>query len=162
MKLNGCFNVEIMHCPSAFVTRTLLNTTRPKIAPIAGVGERNHLANQDCCFKSKQAPFHSYMFEIILVDPPRAGLDDITRKAVAKYPYILYISCSPTALHRDLLQVITRVFCLCVSVRTGMQLLICSMGDLFVALRYPRFGPDGNIRPLPVYYQPFGEWCVSA
>ena len=105
MALNGCTNVEIMHCPSAFVTRTLLNTKRPKVAPIAGEDDRNHLADMDCCFKSKQAPFRSYMFEIILVDPPRAGLDDITRKAVAKYPYILYISCSPTALHRDLLQV---------------------------------------------------------
>lgn len=105
MKLNDCSNVEIMHCPSAFVTRTLLNTKRPKITHIAGNDHLNHLVDQDCCFTSKQAPYHSYIFEIILVDPPRAGLDDITRKAVAKYPYILYISCSPTALHRDLLQV---------------------------------------------------------
>lgn len=43
-----------------------------------------------------------YVFDAILVDPPRAGLDDLTREMVAQYPYILYISCNPETLARDL------------------------------------------------------------
>ena len=37
-------------------------------------------------------------FNIILVDPPRSGLDPITLDAVCKVPIILYISCNPSAL----------------------------------------------------------------
>lgn len=44
-------------------------------------------------------------FDIILVDPPRAGLDKDTRRMVAQYAYIVYISCSPKSLQRDLLEV---------------------------------------------------------
>jgi len=39
---------------------------------------------------------------VILVDPPRAGLDDETREYVAKFDQILYISCNPLALKQDL------------------------------------------------------------
>ena len=44
----------------------------------------------------------SYNFQIVLVDPPRCGLDDITRELIGKYDYIIYISCSPESLQRDL------------------------------------------------------------
>ena len=43
-----------------------------------------------------------YAFRAILVDPPRAGLDDPTRRHVKRYKDILYISCAPAALRRDL------------------------------------------------------------
>ena len=38
----------------------------------------------------------------IFVDPPRAGLDDITRKLCSKFNQIIYISCNPKTLKRDL------------------------------------------------------------
>jgi len=38
----------------------------------------------------------------IFVDPPRAGLDDTTRKLVKDFDQIIYISCNPETLHRDL------------------------------------------------------------
>ena len=41
-------------------------------------------------------------FDSVLVDPPRSGLDASTRRAVATYTHILYISCGPDALKRDL------------------------------------------------------------
>ena len=42
-------------------------------------------------------------FETILVDPPRSGLDDKTRKLVASFDTILYISCEPLgSLKRDM------------------------------------------------------------
>eukprot|EP00040_Diaphanoeca_grandis_P026412 m.147871 g.147871 ORF g.147871 m.147871 type:complete len:519 (-) comp30566_c0_seq1:23-1579(-) len=43
-----------------------------------------------------------YNFKVVLVDPPRAGLDDATRNHLRRYKHILYISCGPEALRRDL------------------------------------------------------------
>ncbi len=44
----------------------------------------------------------SYDIACVLVDPPRAGLDDGTRELVARFDRIIYISCNPHTLHRDL------------------------------------------------------------
>ena len=44
---------------------------------------------------------NQYQFETFLVDPPRAGLDEATR-ALASTTRVLYISCSPETLARDL------------------------------------------------------------
>lgn len=43
-----------------------------------------------------------YQCNTILVDPPRSGLDDETVKMVQNYDNILYISCSPDTLSRNL------------------------------------------------------------
>lgn len=43
-----------------------------------------------------------YHFSTILVDPPRAGLDDLTRQMAAEFEQIVYISCNPETLQRDL------------------------------------------------------------
>lgn len=48
----------------------------------------------------------NYQFNTIFVDPPRSGLDDLTRKMVASYDHILYISCNPETLARDLVQLL--------------------------------------------------------
>jgi tRNA (uracil-5-)-methyltransferase len=48
-----------------------------------------------------------YDFSTIFVDPPRAGLDDLTRKMVCDYDRIIYISCNPETLARDL-EVLTK------------------------------------------------------
>ena len=44
----------------------------------------------------------SYSFSTVLVDPPRAGLDEGTLGLVQNYPVIVYISCNPETLVRDL------------------------------------------------------------
>ncbi|RKF13111.1 tRNA (uridine(54)-C5)-methyltransferase TrmA [Alginatibacterium sediminis] len=44
----------------------------------------------------------SYECDTILVDPPRAGLDSQTCSMVSNYQAIVYISCNPDTLHRDL------------------------------------------------------------
>lgn len=46
-------------------------------------------------------------FTTVLVDPPRAGLDEETVTQVVEYDHILYISCNPDTLHANL-QRITR------------------------------------------------------
>ena len=43
-------------------------------------------------------------FTTIFVDPPRAGLDDTTRNLTKDFHQILYISCNPETLYRDLEQ----------------------------------------------------------
>ena len=43
-----------------------------------------------------------YDFSTLLVDPPRAGLDDATREQARAFERIVYISCNPDTLLRDL------------------------------------------------------------
>lgn len=50
----------------------------------------------------KDIDLASYRCETIFVDPPRSGLDDATVKLVQGYPGILYISCNPESLCRNL------------------------------------------------------------
>lgn len=50
----------------------------------------------------KEIDLNSYDFKTIFVDPPRSGLDDLTRTMVAEFDNILYISCNPETLAFDL------------------------------------------------------------
>ncbi|WP_456383429.1 tRNA (uridine(54)-C5)-methyltransferase TrmA [Hydrogenimonas sp.] len=50
----------------------------------------------------KDVDLSSYDIGTVLVDPPRAGLDEGTRRLIAKFDTILYISCNPETLTRDL------------------------------------------------------------
>ena len=38
----------------------------------------------------------------MLVDPPRAGLDDTAVQQISAYEHIVYISCNPETLHANL------------------------------------------------------------
>jgi tRNA (uracil-5-)-methyltransferase len=53
-------------------------------------------------FRLKDINLDSFDFKAIVVDPPRAGLDDAARKFCTKWDTIIYISCSPQTLRRDL------------------------------------------------------------
>ncbi len=50
----------------------------------------------------KGIDLQSYNCQTILVDPPRAGMDELTCKLVSQYDNIIYISCNPDTLERDL------------------------------------------------------------
>ena len=50
----------------------------------------------------KDINLKNYDFDSIFVDPPRAGLDDTTRALVKNFDQIIYVSCNPETLHRDL------------------------------------------------------------
>lgn len=43
-----------------------------------------------------------YQFSTVLVDPPRAGLDDGTLKLISQFDQIIYISCNPNSLADNL------------------------------------------------------------
>jgi tRNA (uracil-5-)-methyltransferase len=50
----------------------------------------------------KNIDLKSYDFDTIFMDPPRIGLDDTTRALAKNFTNIIYISCNPQTLHRDL------------------------------------------------------------
>jgi len=49
-----------------------------------------------------------YDFRCVLVDPPRAGLDEATRELISTFENIIYISCNPETLARDLKELTRR------------------------------------------------------
>ena len=46
----------------------------------------------------------SYQLNTLFVDPPRSGLDEQTCEMAKNFQQLLYISCNPETLHRDLLE----------------------------------------------------------
>lgn len=56
-------------------------------------------------FRMKEVDLTGYHFKTIFVDPPRAGLDDITRRMVLDFERIIYISCHPETLAFDLIEI---------------------------------------------------------
>jgi tRNA (uracil-5-)-methyltransferase len=50
----------------------------------------------------KDINLKEFNFSCVLVDPPRAGLDSDTIDLISKIEYIIYISCNPQTLARDL------------------------------------------------------------
>ena len=50
----------------------------------------------------KDINLDDYEFDTIFMDPPRSGLDDTTRALAKDFSNIIYISCNPETLHRDL------------------------------------------------------------
>ncbi len=49
----------------------------------------------------------AYKFNAIFVDPPRSGMDELSTAFSARFKHIVYISCNPETLKRDL-QVLTQ------------------------------------------------------
>ncbi len=60
------------------------------------------LAGQREFFRMKEVELGDYDFQTIFVDPPRSGLDDLTRRMVTEFDRIIYISCNPETLAHDL------------------------------------------------------------
>ncbi|MBC8237033.1 MAG: tRNA (uridine(54)-C5)-methyltransferase TrmA [Helicobacteraceae bacterium] len=52
--------------------------------------------------RMKEIDIGSYDISTIFVDPPRSGMDEESCKFSARYEHILYISCNPETLVRDL------------------------------------------------------------
>ncbi len=50
----------------------------------------------------KEVDLGAYAFSTVLVDPPRAGLDRATTRLISDIEHIIYISCNPETLARDL------------------------------------------------------------
>ena len=90
LALNSISNVTIIPCDSGEFARKIL---------------RNR------SFIGKDGT--EYRFGGVLVDPPRAGLDELTRRLIKNYHDIIYISCNPEALARDISEVSSLSFLSC-------------------------------------------------
>lgn len=53
----------------------------------------------------KDTPLSEYQFSTVFVDPPRAGLDAGTCELIRRFENIIYVSCNPLTLKRDLLTI---------------------------------------------------------
>ena len=81
-ELNGVENITFARLASEEMTEAL-----------SGVREFTRL---------KEIDLKSYNFSTVLVDPPRAGLDEGTIALISNIENIIYISCNPETLVRDL------------------------------------------------------------
>lgn len=82
LQANGVTNVELVRMSSEEISDALA-FTRPY----------RRLAHLD---------LHGYRFTTLLVDPPRAGLDEVTRRLAARFDNVLYISCNPITQRTDI------------------------------------------------------------
>lgn len=53
----------------------------------------------------RDVDFAQLHLDTLLVDPPRAGLDDDTMQLLSRFARVVYISCNPATLHSNLLHV---------------------------------------------------------
>ena len=56
--------------------------------------------------RMKEIDIENYNIDSIFVDPPRSGMDEDSSKFCARHKHILYVSCNPETLQRDL-QILT-------------------------------------------------------
>ncbi|MBL3519182.1 tRNA (uridine(54)-C5)-methyltransferase TrmA [Arcobacter lanthieri] len=64
------------------------------------------LAEKRLFNRLKNINLKSYDFNTIFMDPPRSGLDDTTRNLAKEFENIIYVSCNPETLYRDLQELV--------------------------------------------------------
>ncbi len=89
VKLNNTKNISFVRLSSEELTKALN-------------GEREFRRLKDINLKK----FH---FGTVFVDPPRAGVDEKTLNLLQKFEHIVYISCNPETLKRDL-EILTKTY----------------------------------------------------
>ena len=82
MKLNGVENIEFIRM-----------SVEEFVDALNGVRVFNRMKHID---------IEEYNLTSVFVDPPRAGMDEFTCEFVKRYDTIVYISCNPETLYRDL------------------------------------------------------------
>jgi tRNA (uracil-5-)-methyltransferase len=90
-ELNGINNIEFIRMSSEEFVQAL-----------NGVREFNRLKNINLNAYTFAPLTNNKQPSTIFVDPPRAGLDETTRTLAQTFEHIIYISCNPATLQRDL------------------------------------------------------------
>ena len=101
---NGIENARVFEAPSEYVARAMLKKRRSGKAT-AGTGDNPETNPDDIksldVTKDSIKSLDVSQYEVVLVDPPRAGLDTDTLALVKQFPVILYISCDPNSLFQN-------------------------------------------------------------
>ena len=87
---------------SAQYNMKLNNADNIQIARMSSEEFAQAMDKQRLFRRLKDIDLDHYNFSTVLVDPPRAGLDQHTIEIVQRFENILYISCNPETLKRDL------------------------------------------------------------
>ena len=74
LKINSCTNVQVVRADCQKWCRKLSNPKRSPVIP----------------------------YDCILIDPPRCGIDKVTTQLITRFKHVLWISCNPVTLLRDL------------------------------------------------------------
>jgi tRNA (uracil-5-)-methyltransferase len=82
MRLNGVENIEFVRMSVEEFTQALDGT---------------RVFN-----RMKHIDLDAYAISYVFVDPPRAGMDEASCRFISRFDNIIYISCNPETLHRDL------------------------------------------------------------
>jgi tRNA/tmRNA/rRNA uracil-C5-methylase (TrmA/RlmC/RlmD family) len=114
LKRNGIANARVFRAPSERVARAMLrkktvqNGERriPETTAVlteAKSSDSSGASNLPAAFDASDsvAGLDVDAYDVVLVDPPRAGLDPDTLRLVKKFEVVLYISCDPNSLFAD-------------------------------------------------------------
>lgn len=106
---NGIQNAHILCFDSSYFANQILGKTTYYLDPFKKDRRTMKQARSKANRFVSQEPIADdstdriiFRFNTVLVDPPRAGLDDKTIKAVQQYDNIIYISCFPPKLLQDI------------------------------------------------------------
>lgn len=61
-----------------------------------------HMSGEHPRRRLKDCQLEDADFQTVLVDPPRAGLDEASCQMISQYPRIIYVSCNPDTLEQNL------------------------------------------------------------
>jgi tRNA (uracil-5-)-methyltransferase len=95
---NGVDNAKVLHSPSESVARGMLRRKKRHEEGRAGKAAMAAAAGgsgDDGGSTSGAIDFDVDAYDVVLVDPPRAGLDADTMDLVSRFEVVLYISCDP-------------------------------------------------------------------
>ncbi|ECL3870855.1 tRNA (uridine(54)-C5)-methyltransferase TrmA [Campylobacter upsaliensis] len=81
---------------------TLNNATNIHFARLSSEELSKALKKEREFFRLKDIDLDSFHFSHILLDPPRAGLEESVIELAQNYHHIIYISCNPTSLKENL------------------------------------------------------------
>ncbi|EGJ6987269.1 tRNA (uridine(54)-C5)-methyltransferase TrmA [Campylobacter upsaliensis] len=81
---------------------TLNNATNIHFARLSSEELSKALRKEREFFRLKDIDLDSFHFSHILLDPPRAGLEESVIELAQNYHHIIYISCNPTSLKENL------------------------------------------------------------
>jgi tRNA (uracil-5-)-methyltransferase len=87
---------------SALQNCTLNHITNITFARLSSEEMTEALRGERVFNRLKEIDLNAYNFSTVLVDPPRAGLDTATIALISSIENIIYISCNPETLARDL------------------------------------------------------------